>query len=108
MAHIPELPPSLKPCRVRATGKAYVRGYDGDHTISEQEEVFRANRGQPVFDREPLENSSGQDLDETLVATFLSEVRNRSARLAAMPDEDVLFVTGVLAEDRHRLTVAGA
>lgn len=109
IARIPELAPSLKPCRIRATGKAYVRGYDGDHTISEQEEeVFRANRGQPVFDREPLEGSSAADLDRGLVTAFLTEVRNQSARLAALPDEEVLFLKGVLAEDRKRLTLAGA
>lgn len=109
IARIPELAPSLKPCRVRATGKAYVRGYDGDHTISEQEEeVFRANRGQPVYDREPLEGSSTADLDHGLVTAFLTEVRNQSARLATMPDDEVLFLKGVIAEDRKRLTLAGA
>lgn len=109
VAHVPELAASLKPCRVRATGKAYVRGYDGDHTISEQEEeVFRANRGQPNWDREPLDGSSTADLDHALVSTFLTAVRSQSARLAAMSDDEVLFQKSVLAGDRSRLTLAGA
>ncbi|WP_432560414.1 ATP-binding protein [Granulicoccus sp. GXG6511] len=108
VARVPELPAALKPCVVRRTGAAYVRGFDGDHSISDQEiEVFRSDRGQPTFDRQPVEGSSAEDLDSTLTSLFVAEVRNQPSRLATMSDEDILFHKNVIAADRSRLTLAG-
>lgn len=108
VARVPELPTALKPCVVRRTGKSYVRSFDGDLSLSEQEaEVFRSARGQPAFDRQPVEESSMSDLDSTLTSLFIAEVRNQPSRLATMSDEEILFHKAVVAPDRTRLTLAG-
>lgn len=108
VARVAELPVAAKPCFVRRTGLAYVRGFDGDHSISDQEqEVFRSDRGQPAFDRQPIDGSSSDDLDPVLTSLFLSEVRSQPSSLAAMTDEEILFHKNVVAPDRARLTLAG-
>jgi ATP-dependent DNA helicase RecG len=38
MALVRECDPSAKPCRVAPSGKAYLRGYDGDFQLSHLEE----------------------------------------------------------------------
>ncbi|WP_313555475.1 ATP-binding protein [Miniimonas arenae] len=107
IARVAELRSSDKPCIVTATGRAYLRSYDGDYRLSEQEvAAFVAERHTPRYDREPVPDSRPADLDPLLVASYLAAVRARSPRLALMPDDDVLRHTRVL----HRtgeLTLGG-
>ncbi len=73
-----ECDPSAKPCRVTATGAAYLRGYDGDVKLSDVEEQgFLAARQSPLFDRAPVDGAGPDDLDTELVDAFLGSVRER-------------------------------
>jgi ATP-dependent DNA helicase RecG len=57
VAQVSECDRSAKPCRVASTGKAYLRGYDGDFLLSDlEEQAFLAARKPPMFDRAPVEN----------------------------------------------------
>lgn len=108
VAAIDELSPSVKPCRVRASGKAYLRGYDGDYALSPvEEQAFLANRTTPTFDQQPVADASRADLDTDLVAAYLSSCRASSAALARLVDEDILFRTGVTVTDQRVPSVAG-
>lgn len=78
MARVHECDRSAKPCRVAATGKAYLRSYDGDFELSPLEEQgFLAARTSPHFDQRPVEGASRDDLDPGLVASFVQAVRDR-------------------------------
>jgi hypothetical protein len=56
VALVHECDPSAKPCRVASTGKAYLRGYDGDFQLSHlEEQASIAARRPPMFDRAPVE-----------------------------------------------------
>lgn len=107
LARVHELPASAKPCRVTSNGKAYLRSYDGDFSLSEQEEqAFVANRGAPTFDRLTVAGTAIGDLDPALVAAYVTNCRNRSPRLSTMDDHGVLFHTRVI--DREGVvTLAG-
>ena len=107
-AQIHELPASAKPCKVRAEGKAYLRAYDGDYPLSQvEEQAFLANRDTPTFDKEAVPGTSTSDLDKDLLQAYLSSCRASSSALAAFPDEEVLFRTGVTTGDARALTIAG-
>jgi len=76
VAHVHECAPSAKPCRVTATGTAYLRGDDGDFPLSDLEtQGFLAARRPPLFDRQPVDGASFDDLDPELVASYLATVR---------------------------------
>jgi ATP-dependent DNA helicase RecG len=48
IAEVSECDRSAKPCRVASTGKAYLRGYDGDFLLSDlEEQAFLAARKPP-------------------------------------------------------------
>jgi len=103
-AHVPEADRSLKPVRVRKSGLAYLRQYDGDYPLSEQEEqAFIADRGQPTFDEEPVLKAAPEDLDPNAVRSYIAERRLVSPTLAAMSDDDVLVRTGVLSNSHPTL-----
>lgn len=71
VAQVHECDRSTKPCRVTATGRAYLRGYDGDYALSDVEEQgFLAARQPPLFDRSPVEDATVDDLDTELVDAF--------------------------------------
>ncbi len=108
LARIGETPPSAKPCRVRATGDAYMRFWDGDYRLSELEiQGFLANRSQPAFDREIVPEASVAELDPTLVQALLLTARRSDGRLTRIDDDRVLLrKLGVLAEN-DGVTVAG-
>lgn len=98
------LPSVDRPCRVR--GKAYLRQSDGDYVMSEQEVAqVIAQQDRPRYDAVPVEGSSINDLDNSLVEDFLTEARSVSRRLAGRTDIEVLRLKGVMSADR--LTVAG-
>lgn len=107
VARVSELPAAQKPCIVTAGGRAYLRSYDGDYPLSDQEHAaFVAERGTPRYDRDVVPGATVADLDPPLLTAYLATVRARSARLGALGDEDVLRHTRVLAPGGE-LTLAG-
>ena len=107
IARVAELDGPHKPCTVSATGRAYLRSYDGDYPLSEQERAaFIAHRGPQTWDRQPAAGATDADLDSALTSLYLANCRGRSARLASMTDRDILTHTRVV--DRGgELTLAG-
>ena len=104
IAHVPEADRSLKPVKVCKSGLAYLRQYDGDYPLSEQEEqAFIADRGQPTFDEEPVVKAGLEDLDPSAVQSYIAERRLVSPTLATMSDEEVLVRTGVVSSDHPTL-----
>jgi len=107
-AEISEADKSLKPVSIKSTGKSYIRLYDGDYELSEQEkQMFVANRGFSHFDEETLPDSSIADLDEQLTELYISRRKIHSSALSKLKDEEILFRTGVTNREGE-LTVAGA
>ncbi|MFI7453973.1 ATP-binding protein [Nonomuraea sp. NPDC049714] len=108
VAEIHELPSVAKPCRVRATGRAYLRAHDGDYRLSQvEEQAFLAHRGTPRFDQAVIPEATGSDLDPDLVHAYIESCRGSSASLRRLSDEDILFRTGVTAGPQRLPTVAG-
>jgi ATP-dependent DNA helicase RecG len=107
-AEVAEADASLKPVRVKATGKAYLRAHDGDFQLSEPEEqAFIANRTTPRFDAGAVPDTTRADLDDELVAAYVDTARASSSSLGRFDDDDILFRTGVLAGAERRPSLAG-
>ncbi|MDR1185970.1 MAG: putative DNA binding domain-containing protein [Bifidobacteriaceae bacterium] len=107
IVHVPEVDRALKPIRVKRTGKAYLRQYDGDYPMAElEEQALMAARGQPVFDEETVQGATDQDLDAEAVSAYIRLRRGEARVFSAMTDPEVLLRTGVLAAD-GRPTLAG-
>jgi ATP-dependent DNA helicase RecG len=109
VARVHECDLSAKPCRVTATGAAYLRGYDGDFELSDLEvQGFLAARRPPHFDRAPVEGATRHDLDPDLVTSYLTSVRECDPRgLGRFPDdEELLLRAGAVLPD-GRPSVAG-
>lgn len=111
VADVPECPPASKPCAVAGSGRAYLRGYDGDYEISEVERAgYFAARTAPLFDRIAVAGSTKADLDPDLLASWLANVRARDPRgLGRFTDDDELLRrAGVTTSTQPlALTVAG-
>jgi ATP-dependent DNA helicase RecG len=108
VAHIDELSPSLKPCKVKGTGKSYLRSYDGDYELSLlEEQAFLANRDTPRFDQSLVPGATRNDLDGSLVASYVDNSKAGSAALDRFDELEVLFRTGVVAGPERTPTVAG-
>ncbi|WP_045877094.1 ATP-binding protein [Pseudofrankia sp. DC12] len=110
VAEVPELDPADKPCYLRGKGQpngSYIRISDGDHRLTSYEvSQLLINRGQPIFDMEPVEEAGGVDLHDELVADYLRDLRRSRPALARRDDEDLLRRCGVLvrsALDDQRL-----
>ncbi|WP_433670914.1 ATP-binding protein [Nocardia sp. CA-136227] len=108
VATVHECDPSAKPCRVAATGHAYVRGYDGDFQMSGPEvQAFLAARKPPHFDRAAVPGATIEDLDRELVDDFTRTVRLRDRRgLGRFEGNELLRRAGVIDKDGTP-TVAG-
>jgi ATP-dependent DNA helicase RecG len=109
IAEVSECDRSAKPCRVASTGKAYLRGYDGDFLLSDlEEQAFLAARKPPMFDRAPVEDATAGDLDEDLVESFIASIRRSDpeGRGRFADRGELLRRSGVLAADGAP-TVAG-
>ncbi|WP_433251754.1 ATP-binding protein [Streptosporangium sp. CA-135522] len=108
VARIHEIPSSAKPCRVRSTGKAYLRAHDGDYELSQvEEQAFLASRDVPRFDQATVPEATRDDLDPELLLSYIVSCRAGSTSLARLGDDDILFRTGVTAGPDRTLTVAG-
>lgn len=103
IADIPELPRSQKPCYVKARGLdrgSFIRIGDGDRRLtSEEVQQLVADRGQPVFDHEPVLDATPNDLDPTEVAKYTNRLRTgTNARIFAdESDAVILRMTKVIA-----------
>ena len=108
LAEVTEMSAAVKPCRIRATGKAYLRSHDGTYEMSDAEVAgLVANRARPGFDRHPVVGASVErDLDPALVDKYRGTCRASSSALARRDDEDLLVRTGVVTVDGVP-TVAG-
>lgn len=108
VAQIDELSSSIKPCRVKGTGKAYLRSYDGDYELSLlEEQAFIANRDTPRFDQESVPGATRQDLDEALVSSYVDNCKSTSTVLARLDNSEILFRTGVVVGAERIPTLAG-
>lgn len=104
VAEVPELPRAEKPCYVTSRGMnrgSYVRVADGDRRLTSEEiQQLMADRGQPRFDHEVVEEASVADLDSTGVRTLLDRVRDSNPRVfSAEDDNTVLKMLGVIKVD---------
>ncbi|WP_433351235.1 ATP-binding protein [Microtetraspora malaysiensis] len=109
VARVHECDLSAKPCRVTASGAAYLRGYDGDFQLSTlEEQAFLVARQPPAFDRAPVTGASREDLDDELVTEFLRSARERDPHgLGRFTDDtELLRRAGVTLPDGTP-TVAG-
>ena len=109
VAQVSECDRSAKPCRVASTGKSYIRGYDGDFLLSDlEEQAFLAARKPPMFDRAPVADATAEDLDDTLVESFIASIRRNDpeGRGRFTDRGELLRRSGVLTSD-GRPTVAG-
>ncbi|GAB6903684.1 hypothetical protein JCM9957A_67760 [Kineosporia succinea] len=108
VAKIHEQPSHGKPCRVTSSGKAYLRSYDGDYELSQvEEQTFIANRSTPMFDQQVVPGATRNDLHPDLLAAYLASCRASSTALAAMPDDEVLYRTGVTTGSDRSPSLAG-
>lgn len=109
VAQVHECDRSVKPCRVTATGAAYLRGYGGDYELSELEtQGFLTSRRPPLFDREPVPDAALDDLDPQLVSAFLATVRDRDPHgLGRFADDAELLRRAGVTLTGGRPTVAG-
>jgi ATP-dependent DNA helicase RecG len=74
-----------------------IRASDGDHHLSSYEVTrLMLGRGQPGFDREPIEEATREDLRADLVADFLRDLRGSRPALARLDDNDLLRRCGVM------------
>lgn len=99
----------MKPCRVAASGTAYVRGYDGDFPLSPlEEQAFLAARQPPSFDRQAVQGAAREDLDDELLQTFLRSVRERDPHgLGRFHDDAELLRRAGVTQTDGTPTVAG-
>jgi ATP-dependent DNA helicase RecG len=99
---------SLKPVKTKSSGRSYVRLYDGDYELSDQEEqLFVAGRGPSHFDEEAIKKSGASDLNPGLIQAYIANRKAHSQVLGAYDDEEILLRTNVTSLDGE-LTVAGA
>ena len=107
VAKVLEADKTIKPIKVRKTGKSYIRLYDSDFELSELEEQrFIAGRGVSRFDEVPVRGSGLKDLNKELLEAYISNRRRSSAVVAKMTQEEMLFRTGITTESGE-LTTAG-
>jgi ATP-dependent DNA helicase RecG len=109
VAQVSECDRSAKPCRVAVSGKAYIRGYDGDFLLSNlEEQAFLAARKPPMFDREPVAGAGIDDLDEAVLASFIDSIRrNDPDGRGRFADRDELLRRSGILDSDGRPTVAG-
>lgn len=96
-----------KPVIWNQDGKAYIRQFDGDYAMSEQEkQQLLLRHSQPTDDVQPVPGATSADLDHNLTSTFLSHVREAHPRIAHEDDASILRRLNVTTQD-GTLTRAG-
>jgi len=107
VVHVVEADPAAKPIRVRATGKAYLRQYDGTYELSSlEEQAFVAARTPQQYDRSLVPSSCRDDLDDFAVASFVRTRRSQSSVFGGWSDERILAQAGVMGTSGET-TLAG-
>ena len=108
IVQVGECPASSKPARVRKTGEAWLRGWDGDYRMSDVEiQGFLRQRDHPAADRQPVSGTSQADLDSDLVAAWQVTVeQNAHDPLVKFAPAERLVRTGAVTPEGE-LTVAG-
>ncbi|MDY7088633.1 MAG: ATP-binding protein [Actinomycetota bacterium] len=100
-AEVPPMSADRRPVYVTAqgiSGGSYLRGGDGDRHMTEAEiALIMAARTQPVYDREVIDGTSVQDLDDEALRRTLRRVRTGFPKLAQSDDTTVLFRLGITA-----------
>lgn len=108
IAHVSGLPSHQKPCRMKASRKAYLRFADGDCTLSEQEvQQNLSARERPRNDSVAIVGTSRKDLDPDLTQKFLASARAASKRLDREDDEQILRMKRIVELEGDQLTLAG-
>lgn len=113
VAEIPALRPEQRPAYVTSAGittGSYLRVGDGDRRMTQAEiALVYSARTQPVFDREPVDGATADDLDEQQIARTLQRIRASSTKQQAVADLELLKRIGVLHEatSDSRPTLAG-
>jgi ATP-dependent DNA helicase RecG len=99
---------SAKPCRVRSTGQAWTRAWDGDFSMSSlEEQAFLAQRSHPDFDQHPVADSRKSDLDPALLDLWADTVKALDPMgLGRFTGDELLFRAGIVV-DGGRLSTAG-
>lgn len=106
-AEIGEVDRTLKPVKTKKTKQAFIRQYDGDFALSEQEEqMFVSARGQSHFDEDAVPGTGAEELNKELVEAFILNRKARSTTLAQMGDDEVLLRCGIVGRSGE-LTKAG-
>jgi ATP-dependent DNA helicase RecG len=106
-AEIGEADKTFKPVKLKKGKKAFIRQYDGDFALSEQEEqMFVAARGQSHFDEDIVPGTGIEELNKELVAAFVANKKSKSSTLSKMDDKEVLLRCGVVGRSGE-LTKAG-
>ena len=99
VAEVPLAPADQRPVYVKAqgvSGGSYLRGGDGDRHMTEAEiAMVMASRTQPQYDRERIDGTSSEDLDEEAVRRTLRRIRSGFPKLAQSDDATVLFRLGI-------------
>ncbi|MDC4233918.1 putative DNA binding domain-containing protein [Actinomyces sp. B33] len=103
--NVDEAPISRKP--VAWHGKAYVRQYDGDYTMSlqEQQQLLRRH-DRPRDDRAIVPGTNISDLDPARIADFATSVRRSTPALQNATNDDILLRMNALTGSGEA-TVAG-
>ncbi|NGN64385.1 transcriptional regulator [Streptomyces sp. A7024] len=98
-----------KPCRLAASGAAYMRGYECDYQLSElEEQAYPTTRFPPAFDRQPVSGAKIDDLDHELTTAFLQAVRERDPYgLGRFADDAELMVRAGILLPEGTPSVAG-
>ena len=107
VAEVAECDPTLKPCRLSPNGKAFVRSYDGDFEISEQEvQGFLVSRRTPRADRLAAPGATTADLDMEVVEAWRQVLRANHDPLSKFEGDELFRRSGIVGP-QGELTRAG-
>lgn len=107
VAEVAECDPTLKPCRLSPNGKAFVRSYDGDFEISEQEvQGFLVSRGTPRADRLAVPGTTTADLHMEVVEAWRQILRANHDPLSKFEGDELFRRSGIIGP-QGELTRAG-